>query len=113
MSSSARILCLAEILSGQIAAGAIHCPVWVQVIDFDLHRMWVQKHMTGYFAPNEEVAYRMREQGISTESIHVTGIPIMASFSEQLNRDSCAIELGIDSQVTTLLLMGGGQGLEV
>ncbi len=101
----------AEILSEMIARGGLDCPVWVQVTDFDLHRMWVQQHMAGYFAPNEEVAFRMREQGIAAEAIHVTGIPIMAAFSAQLDRNVCARELGIDPQVTTLLLMGGGAGL--
>jgi len=67
--------------------------------------------MAGYFAPNEEVAFRMRDQGIAVEAIHVTGIPIMAAFSQQLDRIVCARELGIDPRVVTLLLMGGGAGL--
>lgn len=33
----------AEILSQRISAGELNCPVWVQVTDFDLHHMWVQK----------------------------------------------------------------------
>ena len=70
----------AEILSQTIAAGKLNCPVWVQVTDFDLHRMWIQDHMTGYLAPNENVAQRMREGGIAADAIHVTGIPIMPSF---------------------------------
>ena len=48
----------AELLSQLLAAGSVSCPVWVQVTDFDLHRMWVHDHMAGYFAPNEEVAFR-------------------------------------------------------
>jgi processive 1,2-diacylglycerol beta-glucosyltransferase len=101
----------AEILSGLIAAGSLNCPVWVQVTDFDLHRMWVHKYMAGYFAPNEEVAFRMRDQGIAVEDIHITGIPIMAAFAKQLDRKVCASELGIDPQIMTVLLMGGGAGL--
>lgn len=100
----------AEIMSHLIASGALHCPVWVQVTDFDLHRMWVQDHMAGYFAPNDEVAFRMREQGIAQEMIHVSGIPIMAAFSQQADRKAWARELGIAPHVMTLLLMGGGAG---
>jgi processive 1,2-diacylglycerol beta-glucosyltransferase len=100
----------AEILSHLIASGSVNCPVWVQVTDFDLHRMWVHEHIAGYFAPNEEVAFRMCAQGIAADAIHVTGIPIMPAFSQQLDRNICARELGIDPQVTTLLLMGGGAG---
>jgi processive 1,2-diacylglycerol beta-glucosyltransferase len=101
----------AEILSRRIAAGKLHCPVWVQVTDFDLHRMWVHEHMAGYFAANEEVAFRMLGHGIAGAAIHVTGIPIMPAFSQQLARRACARELGIDPQATTVLLMGGGAGL--
>lgn len=101
----------AEIMSQLIATGALRCPVWVQVTDFDLHRMWVHEHLAGYFAPNEEVAFRMREQGIAASAIHVTGIPIMQAFSQRLDRHVCARELGIDPSVMTLLLTGGGAGL--
>ena len=101
----------AEILSQQVAAGKLDCPVWVQVTDFDLHRMWVQGHMAGYFAANEEVAFRMQDAGIAAQAIHVSGIPIMPAFSRPHERAVCAGEIGLDPAVTTLLLMGGGAGL--
>lgn len=101
----------AEILSRQIAAGALGCPVWVQVTDFDLHRMWVHPHIAGYFAANDEVAFRMREQGIAPQAIHVAGIPTMPAFSLRAERAECARALGLDPSLTTFLLMGGGAGL--
>ena len=101
----------AEILSRLIAGGTLNCPVWVQVTDFDLHRMWVHPHMAGYFAPNEEVAFRMRDNGIDTANIHVTGIPIMPVFSQAHARADCARELGIDPHAMTVLLMGGSAAL--
>ena len=101
----------AELLSRIIRKDILSCPVWVQVTDFDLHRMWVQEHMTGYFAANEEVAFRMRAQGIAAATIFVTGIPIMPAFAQPLDRAECAREFGLDPQRTTILLMGGGAGL--
>jgi len=101
----------AEILSNMVAAGRLSCPVWVQVTDFDLHRMWVHENVTGYFAPNEEVAFRMRNHGIGTGKIQVTGIPTMPAFSQAHDRQVCASQLGIDPQLMTLLLMGGGAGI--
>jgi processive 1,2-diacylglycerol beta-glucosyltransferase len=100
----------AEILSRLLSAGSIDYRVWVQVTDFDLHQLWVQDHMTGYFAPNDEVAFRMREQGIAVERIFVTGIPIMPAFAEPLDRATCARELDISPDRRTLLLLGGGAG---
>jgi processive 1,2-diacylglycerol beta-glucosyltransferase len=101
----------AEILSRMIRKDRLACPVWVQVTDFDLHRMWIHEHMAGYFAANEEVAFRMRAQGINAEAIHVTGIPIMPAFAQALDRTECARDFGLDPLRTTFLLMGGGAGL--
>jgi processive 1,2-diacylglycerol beta-glucosyltransferase len=101
----------AELLSRMIRQERLACPVWVQVTDFDLHRLWVQEHMAGYFAASDEVAYRMRMQGVASERIHVTGIPIMPAFAQQPDRGQCAQAFGIDPQRTTFLLMGGGAGL--
>ncbi|MET3132731.1 processive 1,2-diacylglycerol beta-glucosyltransferase [Oxalobacteraceae bacterium GrIS 1.11] len=101
----------AEILSRAIRKDGLHCPVWVQVTDFDLHRMWVHEHMSGYFAANDEVAFRMRALGIGAGQIHVTGIPIMPAFAQPLDRVECAREFGLDPARTTFLLMGGGAGL--
>ena len=101
----------AELLSRLLRKHTLSCPVWVQVTDFDLHRLWVQERMTGYFAANEEVAFRMRAQGIAADTIFVTGIPIMPAFAQALDRAACAREFGLDPQRTTILLMGGGAGL--
>lgn len=101
----------AELLSRQLAAGGLACPVWVQVTDFDLHRMWVHPNVTGYFAPNDEVAARLRASGVARDAIHVTGIPIMPAFSRPLERNACAREIGLDPNMQTVVLMGGGAGL--
>jgi len=101
----------AEILSRQIRKHGLTCPVWVQVTDFDLHRMWVHDHITGYFAANDEVAFRMRAQGIPAAAIAVTGIPIMPAFGAPLERADCAAQFGLDPLRKTILLMGGGAGL--
>jgi processive 1,2-diacylglycerol beta-glucosyltransferase len=101
----------AEILAHLIRNARLSCPVWVQVTDFDLHRMWVQQHMAGYFAASEEVAFRMRAQGIAPRAVHVTGIPVMPAFGAAPARDVCAREYGLDPRCLTVLLMGGGAGL--
>lgn len=101
----------AEILSGLRALGKFQCPVWVQVTDFDLHRMWIHPQIAGYFAANDEVAYRLRSHGVPQQAIHVAGIPTMPGFSQQHERAACAHALGLDPALPTLLLMGGGAGL--
>ncbi|PHV28626.1 galactosyldiacylglycerol synthase [Janthinobacterium sp. BJB426] len=101
----------AELLSRALRQQQLACPVWVQVTDFDLHRMWVHEQMQGYFAATDEVAFRMRHEGIPVERIHVTGIPIMPAFAQAPGRVQSAQAFGLDPQRTTILLMGGGAGL--
>src|SRR5688572_20322817 len=101
----------AELLAHDIKRGRIVPPVWVQVTDFDLHRMWVQSGMRGYFAANNVIAFRMVARGIPYDSVHVTGIPVMPIFSRRADRSECAKELGIAPDKITLLVMTGGSGL--
>src|SRR5450830_1106144 len=89
----------AEMLARQIHLGELSCPVWVH------------EGMAGYFAANDEVAFRMRAQGIAEQNIEVTGIPIMPAFGQALSRSVCAAEYGLDPAQPTLLLMGGGAGV--
>lgn len=101
----------AQLLSRELGKGEFQKPVWVQVTDFDVHALWIQPHLTGYFAASDEVAWRMIERGIPRSAIHVTGIPIMPVFGESQSRVRCAAELGIDPSRTTLLMMSGGAGV--
>ena len=101
----------AEILMHEIRRARLDVPVWLQVTDFDLHRMWVIPQMTGYFAANDEIGFRMRSLGLADSSVHVVGIPIMPVFSQPPDRAVCARELGLDPQRRILLLMGGGAGV--
>lgn len=101
----------AELLMRERARRHIACPVHVVVTDFDLHGMWVVPDMAGYFAANDEVAFRMHARGIDRGLIHATGIPIMPAFASRLDRAACAAEFGIDAARKTILLMGGGAGL--
>lgn len=101
----------AELLARRIARGSTLAPVFVQVTDFDLHRLWVQPGMTGYLLANDEIAFRLREYLPGQAHVAITGIPIMPAFAESHDRASCARELGIDARRTTLLVMTGGAGI--
>lgn len=101
----------AQLLSRKIRKGVFKLPVWVQVTDFDVHRLWVHPNLEGYFAAGEEVAFRMADRGVDPERITVTGIPIMPAFSSNLYKTPCAREIGLDPAKPVLLLMAGGAGV--
>jgi processive 1,2-diacylglycerol beta-glucosyltransferase len=101
----------AELLARQIRKGRIQVPVYLQVTDFDLHRMWVVPGMTGYFAASSEIAHRMHAVGLPEARVHATGIPVMPGFAASHDRAALAAELGLDPHRPTYLLMGGGAGV--
>lgn len=101
----------ADLLSRRIAHGVKLAPVFVQVTDFDLHRLWVQQGMAGYFVASEEVAFRVREYLPNQDCVAVSGIPIMPSFAQAPDRTQCAAELGIDATRRSVLVMTGGAGI--
>jgi processive 1,2-diacylglycerol beta-glucosyltransferase len=101
----------AQLLSRMIAKEGFAKPVWVVVTDFDVHALWVHQRLSGYCAASEEISWRMRDRGLGSTRIEVTGIPIMPAFATALDRRVCAAELGIDPARTTLLMMSGGFGV--
>lgn len=101
----------AEVLAHEIGRGRVKAPVWVVVTDFDVHRLWLQPHMRGYFAASDEVAFRLRARGIEATSIAVTGIPVMPVFESSIDRAEAARSVGLDSTKPTLLLTSGGAGV--
>src|SRR3569833_3221105 len=101
----------AELLARQIRKGRIDVPVWLQVTDFDLHRMWIIPGMTGYFAASDEIAQRMRTVGLPEARVHTTGIPVMPAFAGPHDRAALAADFGIDPTRPAYLVMGGGAGV--
>lgn len=101
----------ASLLSRMVGKGKFGQPVWVVDTDFDIHKMWIYEHITGYFAAAAEVAWRMRDHGIMPEQLYVTGIPVMPVFAAAHDRAECARELGIDPAKPTAFLMSGAAGL--
>jgi len=101
----------AELLMHEISRARLHVPVWVQVTDFDLHRMWIMPRMTGYFAANAEIAGRMRQMIDPSAQIHCTGIPIMPVFGDAPDAAGARAQFGLDPARRMALLMGGGAGM--
>lgn len=100
----------AEMLSDRRFKLHIACPIWVQVTDFDLHPIWLQPAVSGYFVANDELAYRLLAQGVPSARVIISGIPLMPSFSAPPDRVSACKQLELDPQKTTVLMMSGGAG---
>jgi processive 1,2-diacylglycerol beta-glucosyltransferase len=103
----------AEILMHEIKRARASVPVYVQVTDFDLHRMWVLPHMAGYFVANAELGSRLAAFGVRIAPAHVTGIPVMPSFdpAQAVAREEARARFGLSPERRAVLLMGGGAGM--
>lgn len=101
----------AEVLATAVRAHRLHCQIWVQVTDFDLHQMWLHPGVSGYFVANEELAFRLESQGVARDAIVVTGIPVMPGFTTRPTRPVAAARLQLNPTQFTVLLMGGGAGM--
>lgn len=79
--------------------------------DFSPHSYWLNEGVDYYVVPSVEVKERFVRKGVNPDAIKVYGIPMRLKFAAQLDRGPIAQKLGLDPDVPTILVMGGGQGL--
>lgn len=101
----------AEILLHLRRKKILNVPVGVVITDFDLHSMWLYRDVDWYFAACEETKVHLAALGIPPETIHVTGIPIDPAFSSPGEKGQIRRELGLQPDLTTVLVSAGGFGM--
>ncbi len=79
--------------------------------DFSPHSFWINDGVDYYVVPSVEAKERFIKKGIPSDAIKVYGIPMRAKFSTQLDKQPIADKLGLDLNIPTIVVMGGGQGL--
>lgn len=101
----------AEILLHLRRRKILDIPVGVVITDYDLHAMWLYRGVDWYFVACEETKVHMVALGIPPETIHVTGIPIDPVFSSPGEKVQIRRELGLQPDLTTVLVSAGGFGM--
>jgi len=87
------------------------------ITDYTVHGLWIQDYSDAYFVATDDMKRDLARDGVGTNRIWVTGIPVRQAFGadrveELLSRRSelrQAHELQADKPV--VLLMGGGAGV--
>jgi len=79
--------------------------------DYAPHLYWLHEGVDYYVVPSLEACERYVKEGIPEGQIKIFGIPIRMKFAEQTGAGNIAKKLGLDLNVPTILIMGGGQGL--
>jgi processive 1,2-diacylglycerol beta-glucosyltransferase len=102
----------AEILAPLRRKGKLAAPLFVALTDFDIHTMWIQEGVDRYFVATDEMAHALKESGIGSAHVSVTGIPIMPVFSQPHPAPrAMRLKLGLRPEPPTVLLSAGGFGL--
>jgi processive 1,2-diacylglycerol beta-glucosyltransferase len=84
-------------------------PVYSVIIDLVAHGLWVNESIDYYFIPNEDMKQELLDYGVEERKIVNTGLPIREGFRKVTQKDQTALrkELGIDTKLPTILMLGG------
>lgn len=88
-----------------------HVPTISIVTDFTVHPFWIHKNTDLYLVGSNELRSYLIEQGIEPHRIQATGIPVDPGFSVKEEKPVVRKKLGLNPDLTTILVMGGGAGL--
>lgn len=89
----------------------VEIPLIGVLTDYAPHSYWVFDSVDRYIVPSVETGKKLIDNGIESERILDYGIPIDAKFTSGLARKDAFGKLGLDRDSSTVLVMGGTQGL--
>ena len=76
------------------------------ITDFRAHPFWVYKEIDKYMVPNEFTRDYLIREGVPSEKIHITGIPVDLRFAQEYNKEELKEKFKLDPDKFTILLMG-------
>lgn len=91
--------------------GQIDVPLAAVMTDFAVHQFWVYDEVDLYFVASHEMKGDLTARGIVSEQIYASGIPIDPGFGGETDAGPIRRELGINPELPTVLVMGGGLGI--
>ena len=85
-------------------------PSYGVMTDYTSIPFFTEVELDGYFVPRCGIRETLVEKGISDQSIHETGIPVSARFSNLMARDTARQALQLTDDASVYLIMTGGVG---
>ena len=101
----------AGIISWLTEKQRVAMPQVIVTTDFDVHSMWLVEHCEHYFVAIDETKLHLEAIGVPASKVTATGIPIDPVFAEDQDKAEARRELGLDPDLTTILVTGGSLGL--
>jgi len=81
------------------------------VTDLWPNSFWFSPEVDYYVIAFDWVKKRFKEAGIKESAVKTLGLPIMPDFNKEFDKKRLSLELGLSSELPTILVMGGGSGL--
>jgi processive 1,2-diacylglycerol beta-glucosyltransferase len=98
-----------EVVSGLKKSGGFKGQVWGVITDVGVHRLWVHPQVDCYCVASERTQRELCKEGISSDRVSVTGIPVREAFIEA--RKEYARSKDDSKQEFRILVASGGIGV--
>lgn len=86
-------------------------PLVAILTDYIPHSYWVYDNVDNYVVPSEEISVRLAKKGVKPAKIRPLGIPFDHKFNAHVSKEEVFKHFKLNPGITTILIMGGGQGL--
>lgn len=101
----------ARIIADLKIAGRCDAPLLAVATDYGIHPYWAHPGVDLFAVPCEAAVEELISDGISSDRIHVTGIPVDSIFEHPPTMLQARTALGLPEHGRVVLCMGGGNGL--
>jgi len=91
--------------------GRISSRIICAVTDFDVHRIWLTPGVDVYTVASDWTRKKIVSLGIDASRVVVSGIPVLAKFTEVKDPAALKQKLSLDASAFTLLLATGSFGI--
>lgn len=88
--------------------GQLRQPLYVVVTDYVAHSTWFAPDVDGYFVPSDLTRDMMMRRGAPVERIHVTGIPVGLTITENKPMTAMRERHDLPTDLPVITLFGGG-----
>ncbi|OIK13015.1 1,2-diacylglycerol 3-glucosyltransferase [Bacillus sp. MUM 116] len=101
----------AAVMSKLKSYGLTDVPTVTTITDHTDHSCWIYPYTDQYIVGSKAVRDSMIQLGVEEDRIADIGIPIRQQFSQSFQRDEILKKHGLNPNLPTVLVMGGGCGL--
>lgn len=89
----------------------INIPLICIMTDYAPHKAWINEKVDAYIVANDDMVGKMVSEGVDLKCIYPYGIPVDEVFFEEKEKQLVLEELGLDSNLPTILMMAGSFGV--